>query len=179
MGDLASNARDLLLYTLWADRRMLAAVEAVRPEDLTRDTGSSFPSLLATFAHVLGAQRMWLSRFAGRSLERVPGIADFPGFAALAAGFAETAAETEFFLAAVTDEQLKADIRYANTRGEAFALPLWQPVMQLVNHSTYHRGQLTTMLRQMGYAAPQTDFVYFCIERAAAAAASLPAGTPP
>jgi uncharacterized damage-inducible protein DinB len=170
VGDLSSAAmvRDLLVYTLWADRRMLKAVEAVRPEDLVRDTGSSFPSLLATSAHLLGAQRTWLSRFAGRALERVPGIADFPDFAALAAGFAETAAEMEFFLAAVTDAQLAADIRYANTRGETFALPLWQPVMQLVNHSTYHRGQLTTMLRQLGYAAPQTDFIYFCLERAAA-----------
>ena len=74
----------------------------------------------------------------------------------------------EFFLAAVNDEQLKGEIRYTNTRGEAFALPLWQPVLQLVNHSTYHRGQLVTMLRQMGYAAPQTDFSYFCNERSAA-----------
>jgi len=74
----------------------------------------------------------------------------------------------EFFLASVTDGELKAEIRYTTTRGETFARPLWQPVLQLVNHSTYHRGQLVTMLRQMGYPAPQSDFIYFCIDRAAA-----------
>lgn len=170
MGDLSATARDLLVYTIWADRRLLQAAAEVRPEDLVRDTGSSFPSLLATFAHILGAQRIWLARFAGRSLPSVPGIADFPDYATLAAGFAETQAEMEFFLASVTDEQLKAEIRYTNTRGETFARPLWQPVLQLVNHSTYHRGQLVTMLRQMGYPAPQSDFIYFAIDRAAAPA---------
>jgi len=167
MGDLSSTARDLLVYTLWADRRLLKAVEEVRPEDLVRDTGSSFPSLLATFAHVLGAQRIWLARFAGRALDRVPGVGDFPDLPALVAGFAETQAEMEFFLAAVNDDQLKSEIHYANSRGETFSRPLWQPVLQLVNHSTYHRGQLVTMLRQMGYAAPQTDLIYFFIDRAA------------
>ena len=169
MGDLSSTARDLLIYTLWADRRLLKAAAEVRPEDLVRDTGSSFPSLLATFAHILGAQRVWLARFAGRALDRVPGLDDFPSFAALVAGFEETAAEMEFFLAALNDEQLKAEIAWTNTRGESYALPLWQPVLQLVNHSSYHRGQLVTMLRQMGYAAPQTDLSYFFIERAATA----------
>ncbi len=167
MGDLSSTARDLLLYTLWADRRLRKAIEEVRPEDLVRDTGSSFPSLLATAAHILGAQRVWLARFAGRALEPVPGIADFADFASLAAGSEETAAEMEFFLAGVTDDQLKAEIRYTNSRGETFVRPLWQPVLQLVNHSTYHRGQLVTMLRQLGYTAPTTDFIYFCIERSA------------
>jgi uncharacterized damage-inducible protein DinB len=165
MGDFATAARTLLLYTLWADRQMLAAVAQVAPEDLVRNTGSSFPSLLATLAHVLGAQRVWLSRFAGMPLDRVPGIDDFPDGDLLAAAWADTAAEMEFYLAALTEDQLRADLTWSNTRGESFTKPLWQPVLHLVNHTTYHRGQAVTMLRQLGYPAPTTDLNYWLLQR--------------
>lgn len=165
MADLAGTARTLLLYTLWADRQMLGAVAGVDPKDLVRDTGSSFPSLLATLAHVLGVQRMWLSRLAGRPLDRVPGIDDFPDADILAANWADTAAEMEFFLASLTEDQLAADVTWTNTRGETFTRPLWQPVLHMVNHSTYHRGQAVTMLRQLGYGAPSTDLIYFLLEQ--------------
>jgi uncharacterized damage-inducible protein DinB len=165
MPELAGTTRTLLLYTLWADRQMLGAVAGVAPEDLVRNTGSSFPSLLATLAHVLGCQRMWLSRLAGRPLDRVPGIDDFPDADSLAAGWADTAAEMEFFLASLSDDQLAAEITWSNTKGQTFTRPLWQPVLQLVNHSTYHRGQAVTMLRQLGYGAPSTDLIYFLLER--------------
>jgi uncharacterized damage-inducible protein DinB len=165
MADLAATARTLLLYTLWADRQMLGAIAGVTPEDLVRNTGSSFPSLLATLAHVLGAQRMWLSRIAGRPLDRVPGIDDYPDGEALAAGWADTASEIEFFLASLTDAQLATELTWSNTKGQTFTRPLWQPVLQLVNHTTYHRGQAVTMLRQLGYAAPCTDLIYFLLEK--------------
>jgi uncharacterized damage-inducible protein DinB len=109
MPELAGTTRTLLLYTLSADRQILAAAAQVNPEDLVRNTGSSFPSLLATLAHMLGSQRIWLSRFAGRPLVRVPGIEDFPDGDILAAAWADTAAEMEFFLAALTEDQLQAE----------------------------------------------------------------------
>ena len=70
----ASTARDLLLYMLWADRQTLQAVRSVKEEDLTRDAGISFKSLLGTMAHILGAQQTWLSRFSGSPLTRVPNL---------------------------------------------------------------------------------------------------------
>ncbi|HXO19070.1 MAG TPA: DinB family protein [Thermoanaerobaculia bacterium] len=168
MPDLSGAARELLLYTLWADRLFLNALIEVRPEDLVRDTGSSFPSILATMAHILGSQRVWLSRFAGAALERVPGAADFPDRESLAAAWADTSAELEFFLASLTDEQLRAEISWTTTRGEAHRRPLWQPVLHLVNHSSYHRGQVVTQLRQMGYPAPTSDLIYFLLEKSSA-----------
>jgi uncharacterized damage-inducible protein DinB len=162
----AATARELLLYLLWADRLVLRAVREVREEDLTRDAGVSFKSILGTLAHILGSERMWLSRFVGTSLNRVPSIEDFPDRMTWVLGWEETAAQIEAFLAGLTDEQLAAPLTWTNTRGETRTLPLWQLVMHLVNHATYHRGQVISLLRQMGYPAPSTDlFVYFC-ERA-------------
>ena len=165
MTELVATVRQLLLYTLWADRICLKAVEAVRSEDLARETGTSFGSLLGTLAHILGAQRIWLARFEGKTLDRVPGVADFPGLEALTAGWAETSAELGFFLAALTGSQVQSAITWSNTRGDSFTRPLWQPVLHLVNHSSYHRGQVVSQLRQLGYPAPSTDLIYFLIDQ--------------
>jgi uncharacterized damage-inducible protein DinB len=162
----ASVVRELLLYMLWADRLTLKALRAVRPEDLTRDAGISFKSMLGTMAHMLGAQRMWISRFSGSSLGRVPTIEDFPDLPAWIHGWEETASAIEAFLAALTDEQLAAPLTWTTTGGQTYTRPLWQPVVHLVNHTTYHRGQVVSLLRQMGYETPSTDLVYYFIERA-------------
>jgi uncharacterized damage-inducible protein DinB len=172
MSDLGGTVRQLLLYTLWADRVCLKALESVRPEDLDRDTGASFRSVLGTLAHILGSQRLWLARFEGKTLDRVPGLQDFPDFAALSAAWAETSAELGFFLASLTAEQVAAELTWASTEGVAYTRPLWQPVLHLVNHSTYHRGQVVALLRQLGYTPPSTDLVYFLIDQAPPVAAS-------
>jgi uncharacterized damage-inducible protein DinB len=82
----ATAARELLLYMLWADRLVLAAVRQVREEDLTRDAGVSFKSILGTMAYILGSQRMWLSRFLGTPLDSVPSLQDFPDLMTWIAG---------------------------------------------------------------------------------------------
>jgi uncharacterized damage-inducible protein DinB len=161
----ASAIRELLLYMLWADRRTLRSVRDVRREDLTRDAGVSFGSLLGTMAHMLVAQKLWLSRFSGTPLERLPAVGDYPDLPSWILGWEETAAGIEAFLAGLTDEQLAASLTWTSTEGQTFTRPLWQPVLHLVNHTTYHRGQVTSLLRQMGYEPPATDLVYYFIER--------------
>jgi uncharacterized damage-inducible protein DinB len=163
----ASTTRELLLYMLWADRLVLAAVRGVRDEDLLRDAGVSFGSILGTLAHMLGSQRMWVSRFLGTSLDRVPSIEDFPDKMAWILGWEETAAQVEAFLAGLTDEQLATPLTWTNTKGETHTHPLWHPVSHMVNHSTYHRGQVVSLLRQMGYPVPTTDLIVYFYERAA------------
>ena len=163
----AGAARDLLLYMLWADRHTLAAVRPVSAEDLTRDTGTSFGSLLGTMAHMLGSQRMWMSRFSGQPpLARVPSLQDYPDLPSWIAGWEENAAGVNAFLAALIDEQLAAPITWTTTEGTTYTRPLWEPVVHLVNHTSYHRGQVVSMLRQMGYAPPKTDLVYYFIQHA-------------
>lgn len=161
----ASSARDLILYMLWADRQVLLAVRPVKPEDLTRDAGIGFKSILGTMAHILGAQQVWLSRFSGISLPRVPNLDDFPDLMSWITAWEETTAGLEAFLAGLTDEQLAADLTWSNTRGDSFTRPLWQPLLHMVNHSTYHRGQIASLLRQMGYTAPSTDLIYYLLQR--------------
>lgn len=160
-----SYVRELLKYTLWADRTVVGSLREVGAEDLTRPTGSSFGSVLGTMAHVLGAERMWLSRFIGIPLPTLPGPADYPDLDSLQAGFDELRAELEMFMAGLSEPLLQTDITWVNSRGVSFTRPLWQPLLHLCNHSTYHRGQVTTMLRQLGYQPVPTDLIYYWIDR--------------
>ena len=162
----ASTTRELLLYLLWADRQVLAAVRPVSEENLLHNAGVSFGSMLGTLAHMLGAQRVWLSRFAGTPLSSLPTIDDYPDLLSWILGWEETAAQTEAFLAGLTDEQLAAPLTWTNSQGDTYTRPLWQAVVHMVNHATYHRGQVVSLLRQMGYAAPSTDLIYYFVERA-------------
>jgi uncharacterized damage-inducible protein DinB len=157
--------RELLAYTLSADRRLLRAVAEVDPEDLHREAGSSFGSVVGTLAHILGAEQVWLSRFVGDPLDHVPGVETYPDLAALEGGFEDFWPQAEYFLASLTEAMLEGDLHYTNTRGEAHTLKLWQALMHLSHHSAYHRGQVVTLLRQMGYAPPATDLMLFFLER--------------
>jgi uncharacterized damage-inducible protein DinB len=161
----AAAARELLLYMLWADRHMLAAVRPVQPEHLTRDAGVSFGSLLGTMVHMLGSQRVWLSRLSGNPLDRRPALDDYPDLSSWIHGWEETASGIEAFLAGLTDPQLAAPLTWTSFSGETYTQPLWQLVIHLVNHTTYHRGQVVSLLRQMGYGAPSTDLSYYFVER--------------
>ena len=58
-------------------------------------------------------------------------------------------------------DDLQAILTYRNLAGQPQALPLWQVLSHVVNHATYHRGQITTMLRQLGYPAVATDLHVF------------------
>jgi uncharacterized damage-inducible protein DinB len=162
MGCNATTVRDLLLYMLWADRLILAAVRQVPPADLNREAGVSFGSLLGTMAHMLASQRLWLSRFLGNPLGRIPSRDETPDLPSWIAEWEETASQIEAFVAGLSDDQLASPLTWKSIPdGEEHTLPLWQPVVHLVNHNTYHRGQVVSLLRQMGYEPPGTDLVHF------------------
>jgi uncharacterized damage-inducible protein DinB len=162
---LLTQTRQLLLYTLWADGVVLDAAREVSLEHLTRNAGVSFGSLLGTLSHTLGSQRRWLARFVGQGAAQQdagdPSFADLEG---LVAGWGETASQLEFFLASLTEEQLEAEVTWGSTKGSVNARPLWQPIAHMVNHSTYHRGQVVSLLRQLGYQPPKTDLIHFFLK---------------
>jgi uncharacterized damage-inducible protein DinB len=158
---LLTQTRQLLLYTLWADRLTLDTARGIPHEALTRDAGVSFGSMLGTMSHILRSQRRWLARLTGQML---PEHAEFPDLDSLAAGWSETAAQLEFFLASLTEDQLAADITWLDSEGPVYTRPLWQPVCHMVNHSTYHRGQVVSLMRQLGYQPPETDLIHFFLK---------------
>ena len=159
MIDLPQLSRALLTYTIWADREHLAALAALPEEHLTVPTGTSFGSLLGTIAHVLGSEQVWLARFVGAPLEAYPDEGALADLGAVRAGFEELWPQMEFFLAGLQEPQLAAELEWISRGGSLYRRPLWQALVHMSHHSGYHRGQLATMMRQLGHQPPSTDLI--------------------
>jgi len=148
-----NDLRSLLDYHYWARDRMLAALTAITPEQYTRDLGSSFRSIRETAVHVYAAEWAWYSRWQGQSPTALIKAETFPDLASLRQAWNELEAKVRAFLEDLGDNGLERVIEYKLLSGEPGASPFWQMLQHVVNHASYHRGQITTMLRQMG-AAP-------------------------
>jgi uncharacterized damage-inducible protein DinB len=154
---------ELLEYHRWATNLTVNAAKALTLEQFTQDLGSSFPSVRDTLAHVFTADRAWLGRLEGQAPPR-----------ANAGDFAELASLLEVWEPVLTRWPTVVEtlgdpgrlIEYKSFAGEPFTNTLGQIVRHVVNHGTYHRGQVATMLRQLGAQAVSSDLIYFFRERA-------------
>ena len=159
------DIRLLFAYNRWANARTLSAAAGLSPDQLTRDLGNSFASVRDTLVHIYGAERIWLARWTGTSPTTAVAATDVPDTAALAARWKALEEEQSAFIKGLTDADLDRPIEYANLKGDRFTNPLGSLMQHLANHSTYHRGQVTTMLRQLGATPVSTDLVTFLRER--------------
>jgi len=161
MSDLSRAPRELLAYTIWADRQILEFLADVPAEDLTRETGTSFGTILRTMAHILGGEQIWLARLVGAPLDPAPTEDDHPDLPSLAAAFVDFWPQLEIFLASLDDGQIASDLAWTNSRGETHSAPTLRILLHFANHASYHRGQVVSQLRQLGHAPPATDLCYW------------------
>jgi uncharacterized damage-inducible protein DinB len=160
MMDVA-DIQELYRYNQWANDRAFEAVSGLTPEAFTRDLGNSYPSVRDTLTHIVWAEWIWLQRWKGTSPRHRFDAAEFPDVNRLNSRWLELKAEQRAFLEAVTGESLHAVLQYVNLQGQTWRYALWRQMYHVVNHSTYHRGQLTTMQRQLGTVPVPTDFLVF------------------
>lgn len=164
----ADVIRDLFAYNCWATGRILDAAAALDDAALTRDLNSSFPSVLDTLAHVLAAEWVWLRRWHGESPGGAPTAWDRSSVDGIRAAWEEVDAEREAFLARLDDDALARTVDYRDLSGRAWTSRMDEMLRHVVNHSTYHRGQVVTMLRQLGATPPATDLIAYYRMSAAA-----------
>jgi uncharacterized damage-inducible protein DinB len=164
------NREDILAlydYNAWANGRTLGAVDPLTPEQFLKDLGNSFPSVRETLVHIAGAEWAWLRRWQGESPTALIPVVDFPTLASVKDRFAAIQRERQTFLASLTEERLAQPFDYKDLAGNAYRLPLVQSMQHVVNHGTYHRGQVTTMLRQLGARPVPTDMSRYYLDKAA------------
>ncbi len=156
-----NDIRELYDYNRWANQRSLAAAARLDKATFVRPLGNSFSSVRDTLAHILGAEWIWLERWNGLSPAALLNPADFPTVETLKARWQTVEHDRQRFIAALTPERLREEIAYTNTSGQRFVYALWQQMAHVVNHSSYHRGQVTTLLRQLGAEPVTTDFLAY------------------
>jgi uncharacterized damage-inducible protein DinB len=155
----------LYAFNTWARVRMLGAVAPLDEAAYRKHLGNSFGSIHATLAHIVGAEEIWLRRWRGETPTALLSADTFRSFHDVRAHWEGVEASRQQFLAALTDADVLRDVHYTDTRGNQHVTPLWQLMQHVVNHSTYHRGQITTMLRQVGATPMPTDLIFFYREQ--------------
>ena len=137
-------------YHYWARDRMLDALEPLTSDQYNRDLGNSFKSIRETVTHIYAAEWAWYQRWMGDAPTALLPADLFPDLAALRNAWAVHEAKMRAFVDGLGEEGVARVLEYKLLSGHAGASPVWQMVQHVVNHASYHRGQVTTMLRQMG-----------------------------
>ena len=159
-----------IAYTRWANQLILDAAEKLSAEQFVRPMGSSFASVRDTLVHAMWAEWIWLERWEGRSPREVFAPEDFPTPAGIRERWADIEARRERLVGGLASGDDERRISYVNRRGERWEYTLGQMMQHVVVHSAYHRGQVVTLLRQLGAAAPATDYLVFWDTRTASGA---------
>ena len=151
----------LFAYNTWADQRTVAGCEALTKEQFLEPLGGSFGSVRNTLAHIMDVEWLYLERWQGRAPSSFPKAEDYPDLSHIKERWRSIDSDMDEFLRALSSERLAQIIEFRNTKGILYRHPLWETMQHLVNHGTYHRGQVTTLLRQLGATPLATDMIFF------------------
>jgi uncharacterized damage-inducible protein DinB len=158
--------RILYDYNAWANHRSLEAAAALSAAQFVKPLGSSFSSVRDTLAHIWGSEWLWLERFQGRSPASLPDVTQFNDIGALKSRWHEDEVRLLKFVAGLSAEDLSKVHEYRTLSFGQYKNPLRQSMQHMVNHGTYHRGQVATMLRQLNAKPLSSDLIHFYRERA-------------
>jgi len=155
-------------YDRWANKRALDAAGTLNAEEFTRDLGGSFRSVRDTLVHIISSEWAWLTywresvptaAFLDDLWPRADGLFDpnqFTDLAAVRAKWADVEREQVAFVLGVSEESLRRRLPVGETH-----LSLADLMQHLANHSTYHRGQVSLMMRQLHAEPVATDYAMF------------------
>ncbi len=160
------EATMLRAFNSWATNRILEALAGLTDEQYRRDMKASHGNIHNTLAHIAGAEKIWLERWTGKpnpaflKPEEVPSLHDVRTL------WENVGYATAGFFGSMTDRKLQETFTMTTSSGERHTHTIAQALLHLVDHSTYHRGQIITMMRQMGITPPTTSMIVFFRETA-------------
>jgi len=160
------EARALFAYDDWANGRLVEAVERLTAEQSGKTIASSFPSLRETVAHIVMAEWFWLHRWLGENPTKAPAWESGSSLTEVQKALAGVQSDRGALLDRLSDEALAEPAPYRDKGGGEHHQRLGDQMRHVVNHSTYHRGQAATQLRQLGETPPGTDLILYLRETA-------------
>lgn len=174
MGIYQDQIRGFAKYNCEFNLSLFKLVATLSDEERNRDMGAFFGSIQGTLDHILLGDRIWLGRFAVAmpELESLKGADLIYEFSSLRQQvcsdfeslFRERQATDEVITGwahELTEEMLAKAMRYRNAAGRDREHPAWLAVTHLFNHQTHHRGQVTTLLHQLGHDPGVTDYLAY------------------
>jgi uncharacterized damage-inducible protein DinB len=147
-------------YNQWMNQKLYAICEEISDEKRKQDLGAFFKSIHGTLDHILHADRAWMARFTGQTCPSKLGQIFYTDFDELRQQRDRTDREIIEWTKTLSVDWLSKDFTYTRFDGIVCTFPAWILVTHLFNHQTHHRGQLTTLLKQLGYDPGVTDLPY-------------------
>jgi uncharacterized damage-inducible protein DinB len=147
-------------YNSWADNCMFDVLVTLPADQYTQDMKSSHGGIHGTMTHIVGAEKIWLSRWIGKP-DTMLKASEVGSVAELHSIWEKVGYDMAGFLGTMTDKKLQETFTLTTSKGATFTHVYWQAIQHMVNHSSYHRGQITTMLRQLHADPPSTDLIKF------------------
>jgi uncharacterized damage-inducible protein DinB len=152
--------RQFATYNIWANQKILEVILSLQEEKQKQELPSSFKSLYTTVLHMWDAESIWWQRMKLHERFIVPSE-NFKGtMQDVCNGLLQQNQQWLDWVSNATDIALEHVFQYQNSKKEQFKQPIYQMILHVFNHGTYHRGQLINILRQLGIEKlPQTDFI--------------------
>jgi uncharacterized damage-inducible protein DinB len=152
--------QQLASYNVWANQKILECMLALPEEKQKQELPSSFKSLYATVLHMWSAESIWWQRMKLQERIQIPAEYFKGSMQELANELMQQNRQWEDWIHHSSDAALEHVFQYQTLKKEQFKQPVFQMILHVLNHDTYHRGQLINMLRQLGLEKlPQTDFI--------------------
>lgn len=153
-------------YNLWANAKIALFFSDKSEDLLNAPIENSFPSIHKTVLHILSAEKSWLARLSQNPNNNKQVVDDFPSTQALFVALLHNSEQLIQFVDQQEEVFLNQALAYNSWDGTAWEMSPKLMIQHCTNHSTYHRGQLITLARQLGMKkdVPSTDLLYFSRE---------------
>ncbi|MDD9266410.1 DinB family protein [Paenibacillus sp. GCM10023248] len=156
-------------YHVWANQKVFARLQELPEAIVHQEVKDVFPTIHHGLVHIYHVDKVWLTGIQGGSYEQIKELAGVTqaktsgkSLQELEAAYAELAGEFRDFLESVGD--LQAVRQFNHPTFGVLNAEIGELVQHVVNHGTYHRGNLSSMLRQLGHAGAPSDMVYYLYE---------------
>ena len=152
-------------YGYWANKKLLAVVSQLTPEQFTQTVAGSYGSVRNTLVHILSTEWGWLDRCGGHVRGPALKADDYPTVESLLHAWAKVEEWVRTFLAGLKDDDLNRQVEYKNPRGETRSMALGELMQHGANHGVHHRGQVALLLRVLGHVPGNFDLLFYDAER--------------
>ena len=149
-------------YNIWANKLITERIAQLSTEIINKEMNSSFGSMYKTVVHLMDVESIWWQRLKLQEHVEWPGKNFNGNFEELSQQLLSLSKQWNDWVQSTTEANFTHVFAYQNSKKEHFKQPVYEMLLQVFNHQTFHRGQLVTMLRQNGVEKiPATDFIVF------------------
>jgi uncharacterized damage-inducible protein DinB len=149
-----------LRYSDWANDQLLHAAGGLSDVQLDQPFEMGPGSLRRTLLHIWAGESVWLERWKGKAETPWPDESERVSIAALDERFRDTWTRRTAWLDALANTKLAESVVYRDSKESRFSAALGDMMLQMCLHSHHHRAQAVNMLRRLGAAAPELDYMY-------------------